>query len=88
MHLYHFDTRSIRRAAERAGLIVEKITCLPFFFLVQNMRYALKRSGQATGGGSGDGLKTIVFKMNLAASNVLGKLMPGEIMEVMLRKAD
>ncbi len=36
VHLYHFDMHSIRQATERAGLIVEKITYLPFFFLVQN----------------------------------------------------
>jgi len=87
VHLYHFDKHSIRRAAERAGLIVEKITYLPFFFLVQNTRYALKKDGQATGGGTGDALKTTVFKMNLAVSGMLGRLMPGEIMEIEIRKA-
>lgn len=87
VHLYHFDMHSIRRTAERAGLMVEKITYLPFFFLVQNMRYALKKNGQATGGGSGDGLKTTVFRLNLAVSKMLGQWMPGEIMEIMVRKA-
>ncbi len=86
VHLYHFDMRSIRRAAERAGLIVEKITYLPFLFLVQNVRYTVQKSGQATGGGSGGGLKTAVFKLNLLFSKTLGRLVPGEIMEVMLRK--
>lgn len=86
VHLHHFDMHSIRRAAERAGLTVEKIAYLPFFFLVQSLRYALEKSGQATGGGSGGGLKTAVFKLNLLFSKTLGRLMPGEIMEVMLRK--
>ena len=89
VHLYHFDARSIRRAAAMAGLTVDRITYLPFFFLVQSLRYALKKNAQTTGGtsGRGDSLKTVVFKLNLAVSDILGRFMPGEIMEIEARKS-
>ena len=97
VHLYHFDMRSIRRAAEMAGLKVDGISYLPFFFLVQSLRYSAGRSGTTGGsdgkvcppsnaGGAGDSLKTAVFRLNLAVSDMLGRFMPGEIMEIEARK--
>lgn len=87
-HLYHFDKRSISQAAEMAGLKVNKVTYLPFFFLVQSLRYVLGRGAQTVGAPSagGDSLKTLVFRLNLAVSDLLGRFMPGEIMEIEARK--
>lgn len=88
VHLYHFDKRSISQAAEMAGLKANKVTYLPFFFLVQSLRYALGRGAQTAGAPSagGDSLKTLVFRLNLAVSDLLGRFMPGEIMEIEARK--
>lgn len=88
VHLYHFDTRSIRRAAEMAGLKVDRVAYLPFFFLAQSLRYALGKGAQTTGttGKGVDSLKTVAFQVNLWISDLLGRFMPGEIMEIEARK--
>lgn len=95
-HLYHFDVRSVRMALEKAELTVDRVSYLPFFFLVQSMRYALKRDQRRTLGnmeepaGSGSRpknvIKTAVFKTVLTISSLAGRVMSGEIMEVMARK--
>jgi SAM-dependent methyltransferase len=88
VHLFHYDSRSISRAAITAGLEVDRISYLPFFFLVQSLRYALGKGVQAAGSTdeSNDSLKTAIFRTNLWVSDRLGRFMPGEIMEIEARK--
>lgn len=97
-HLYHFNRRSVGAAIEKAGLRVDKVTYLPFFFIVQNLRFVRGTGGlnQATPDSEGDApakrsgvkdfLKTIIFRSMLTTANITGRFMPGEIMEIEARK--
>jgi SAM-dependent methyltransferase len=91
-HLYHFDKKSVSKVIEKAGLKPGRTTYLPMFFLPQNVRQMLKRNTPKQPGGSGaagkktsgraDGLKTVIFKTILTVSDLTGRVLPGEIMEI------
>ncbi|MDO8586660.1 MAG: class I SAM-dependent methyltransferase [Armatimonadota bacterium] len=96
-HLFHFNVGAAYMAVGKVGLRVDRITYLPFFSTAQSLRYALKRgalvpavtpaaSDQTVHDAGKDKLKSIIFRTILTVSHLLGKFLPGEIMEIQARK--
>ena len=91
-HLYHFTPKTLRALLRSAGFRVTRVNCLPWFSLAQNLRTAALPPRRPHAGpahprrtGWPDGLITAAFAASLTVSDTLGRVFPGEIMEVYAR---
>lgn len=87
-HLWGFGPHALVRLVEESGFVVSGLRYFPFLFAPQSVRNALRRvraRQQASGarrGGSAGRFTTRLFAGWLGASERLGRVWPGEIMEL------
>jgi SAM-dependent methyltransferase len=88
-HLWAFTPRSLARLGGECGFAARSFRYLPFIFLPQNLRAALRppapraASSSSAGGGA---LYTRVYLALLGLSEFLGRGLPGEVMELSARR--
>ncbi len=91
-HLYHFTPKTIRAMLRNAGFRVTRMQFLPWISLPQNLRNLVHpprspRLGPAHPRKQGlfDDPINALYAASLAVSDILGRVFPGEIMEVYAR---
>ena len=91
-HLYHFTPKTLRTMLRNTGFRVTRVQYLPWFSLAQNLRNVVhpprrQRVGPAHPRRVGrlDSLTTTMFAASLTVSDAMGRVLPGEIMEMYAR---
>ena len=91
-HYWGFGPRTLSRLVTEMGFVSPDLRYLPFFFGPQSLRYTLRAwrnrpvppplSGKAMPAKPEGGAKTTGFAAWLAASETMGRVLPGEVMEL------
>ena len=92
-HFWGFSPQTLTRLTEECGFRQPRLRYLPFMFAPQSVRYLLRSiQGAANEGSSSEqrankdsdesGRKTFIFLRLLASSESMGRVLPGEVMEL------
>jgi len=99
-HLWGFGPRTLTRLLEEVGFVVENVRFFPFLFAPQSVRNVLRNvrparaashaneHGRRAAGSATSARLTRFVAGWLRASERLGELWPGEIMEIVARRPD